>query len=108
MSDMFPEREKAFEDKWAHDEELRFKVLARRNRLIGLWAAGEMGLTGASAEAYAKAVVEAEVAKDGDAAVLRKIQHDFHAAKITRTQHLIERKLAECLEAAKADVMGSR
>ena len=105
MSDMFPDREKAFEDKWAHDEELWFKVLARRNRLLGLWAAGEMGLSGPAAEAYAKAIVEVEISKDGDAAVRRKIQQDFTAAKIDRTEHLIERKLAECLEAAKTDLI---
>ena len=105
MSDAFREREKAFEEKWAHDQELRFKVLARRNRLLGLWAAGEMGLTGAALETYAKAIVEAEVIKADDSAVLRKIQDDFKAAKIIRTDHLVERKMDECLAAAKEQVM---
>ena len=105
MSNVFAEREKAFEDKWAHDEELRFKVLARRNRLLGLWAAGEMGLTGAAAETYAKTVVQADVVKGDDSAVLSRIHEDFKAAKIARTEHLIHRRVDEYLAAAKKQVM---
>ena len=80
MSSAFSDREKAFEDKWAHDEELRFKVLARRNKLLGLWAAGEMGLKGPAADDYAKAIVQAELTKDGDEAVFQKLRTDFAAA----------------------------
>jgi hypothetical protein len=105
MSDAFREREKAFEEKWAHDQELRFKVLARRNRLLGLWAAGETGLTGAAVETYAQAIVQAEVVEVDDSKLLRKIQADFKAAKIVRTDHLIERKMDEYLAAAKEQVM---
>jgi hypothetical protein len=105
MNDIFREREKAFEDKWAHDEELRFRVLARRNRLLGLWAAGEMGLKGAAAEEYARATVQAEVVKGGDAVVLRKIQDNFKAAQVVRTEHLVQLRMDEFLAAAKTQVM---
>lgn len=104
MSGGFPNREKAFEDKWAHDEELRFKVLARRNKHLGLWAAGEMGLKGAAVEDYAKAVVQAELVKEGDEAVFRKVQGDFAAAKIARTDHLIRLKMDAFLEQAKQEI----
>ena len=60
MGDAFEDRKKTHEDKWAHDEALRFKIGARRNKLLGLWAAAEMGITGAAAEEYAKSVVAAE------------------------------------------------
>lgn len=106
MSDMFPDRERAFEEKWAHDEDLRFRVLARRNKLLGLWAAGERGLQGAAAEDYAKALVELELSRDGDEAVFRKVKADFAAAKIARTDHLIRLKMDELLAAAKREVMG--
>ena len=94
MSNGFKEREKAFEEKWAHDESLRFKVEARRDKLVGLWAAGEMGLiTGAEAEAYANSVVEADMTEAGDEDVFRKIRADFDAKNIARSDHLIRSKL---------------
>lgn len=105
MSGIFPDREKAFEDKWAHDEELRFRVLARRNRLLGLWAAGEMGYPEARAADYAATVVQAELAKGSDEAVFAKIKADFAAAGIARTDHLIRVKMDETLAAAKQAVM---
>ena len=102
---MFPDREKAFEEKWAHDEELRFKVLARRNKMLGLWAAGEQGLKGAAAETYAKALIAAELTREGDEAVFKKLKADFAAAKIARTDHLLRLKMDEFLAAAKHEVM---
>jgi hypothetical protein len=105
MSGMFSDREKAFEDKWAHDEEVRFKVLARRNKLLGLWAAGERGLKGDEAEAYARAVVDTEVSKDGDEAVFRKLKADFAAAGVHRTDHLIRVQMDTFLAMAKDEVM---
>lgn len=105
MTDAFSEREKAFENKWAHDEELRFKVLARRNKRLGLWAAGEMGLEGGNAADYAKTVVQAELAKEGDKAVFRKIKADFATAKIVRTDHLIHLKMDEFLKSAKTEIL---
>lgn len=105
MSGAFSDREKAFEDKWAHDEELRFKVLARRNRLLGLWAAGEQGLSGQEAEAYAKTIVQAELARGADDAVFERIKRDFAAARIARTDHLIRRRMDEYLAVAKSEVI---
>lgn len=105
MSGAFSDREKAFEDKWAHDEELRFKVLSRRNKLLGIWAAGEMGLSGAKAEDYAKSVVRAELSKEGDEAVFQKIRADIAQAGIARTDHLIRKKMDEFLGVAKDEVM---
>ncbi|MGB8364237.1 MAG: DUF1476 domain-containing protein [Rhizomicrobium sp.] len=105
MTGGFSDREKAFENKWAHDEELRFRVASRRNKLLGLWAAGEMGLKGAEAEEYAKTVVQAEISKDGDEAVFKKIRADFDAHKIARTDHLIRTKMDEFLVEAKKEVM---
>jgi hypothetical protein len=105
MSGLFPEREKAFEEKWAHDEELRFRVLARRNKLLGLWAAGEMGLTGAEADAYAKTIVDTELAKDGDQAAFQAVKSGFAVAKVARTDHLIQLKMDEFLRTATAELM---
>jgi hypothetical protein len=105
MSSAFSDREKAFEDKWAHDEELRFKVLARRNKLLGLWAAAEMGLKGPAADDYAKAIVQAELTKDGDEAVFQKLRADFAAANTARTDHFLQIKMDEFLGAAKEEVI---
>jgi hypothetical protein len=106
MNDGFSDREKAFENKWAHDEALRFRVLARRNRLLGLWAAGEIGLRGSAAEDYAKDVVQAELTPAGDEAVFQKIRTDLAARKIARTDHLIRIKIEEFLAVAKREVTG--
>src|SRR5689334_5083522 len=65
MSGTFEKREKGFEAKWAHDEELRFRVYARRNKLLGLWAAAEMGVTGPAADNYAKEVIAADFERPG-------------------------------------------
>jgi len=71
------QRGKDFEKKFAHDEELRFKATARRNKLLGLWAAEKLGKTGADAEAYAKEVVAADFEEAGDGDVLRKVAADL-------------------------------
>ena len=76
----FDDREKAFEAKYEHDEQLKFKVTARRNKLLGLWAAGLLGKTGADAEAYAKEVVMADFEKPGDSDVIDKLMKDLAAA----------------------------
>jgi hypothetical protein len=80
MADSFNERRKGYEAKWAHDEDLRFKVMNRRNKLLGLWAAGETGKTGESADAYAKTVVAADFQEKGDEDVFRKVRGDLPAA----------------------------
>lgn len=73
----FDQREKDFERKFAHDEELRFKATARRNKLLGLWAAEKLGKSGADADAYAKEVVAADFEEAGDDDVLRKVAKDL-------------------------------
>jgi hypothetical protein len=76
----FDDRRDAFERQFAHDEELRFKATARRNKLFGLWVAERLGKTGADAEAYAKSVVLADFEEAGDADVLRKVSRDLDGA----------------------------
>jgi len=104
MSGSFDKREKGFEAKWAHDEELRFKVFARRNKLLGLWAAAEMGVTGHAAEDYAKDVIAAEFEKAGDEDVFRKVRHDFDAKGVALSDHMLRRKMEELLDAAKGQI----
>jgi hypothetical protein len=78
----FDDREKAFENKFAHDQEMAFRITARRNRLIGQWAAAKMGLTAEETDAYAKAVVQAEFEEAGDEDVIRKLLGDLTSAGI--------------------------
>ena len=73
----FDERKDAFERKFAHDAELRFKATARRNKLFGLWAAQKLGKSGSDAEAYARAVILADFQEAGDGDVIRKVRQDF-------------------------------
>ena len=105
MSGSFQDREKAFESKWAHDEELRFKIIARRNKLLGLWAAEQMGISGAEADAYAKAVVQADFIEPGHEDVVRKIQKDFAAKNVARSDHAIRVKMDELLALATDQVV---
>jgi len=81
----FDDRERAFETKFSYDQELQFKVIARRNRLLGEWAADRMGLTPEERDAYAKAVVQADFEEVGDEDVVRKITGDLTAAKVEIT-----------------------
>jgi hypothetical protein len=82
----FDKREEGFEKKFAHDEELRFKAMARRNKLLGLWAAGILGKSGHEAETYAKEVVLADFEEAGDNDVLRKVAKDLQTKGITESQ----------------------
>ena len=93
-------REKGFESKFAHDEEMQFRAHARRNKLLGLWAAEKLGLSGAEAEAYAKTVIKADVEEAGDADVFRKIRADFDAKKVAQSDHQIRRHMDELLAVA--------
>ena len=105
MSGSFGEREKAFESKWAHDEEMRFKIVARRNKLLGLWAAEQMGLSGAETEAYARTVVQADFLEPGHEDVVRKVQKDFQAKNVARTDHAIRVKMDELLQTASDQIL---
>ena len=78
----FDDRERAFEAKYARDEEMQFRIIARRNRLLGHWAARQMGLSEAEAESYAKDVVRADFEEAGDQDVIRKVLGDLTAAGI--------------------------
>ena len=100
----FDKREEAFERKFAHDEELRFKAMARRNKLLGLWVAEKLGKTGADADAYARSVVMSDFEEAGDHDVLRKVQGDLAAAQIEQSEHQIRRTMDELLARAIADV----
>jgi len=104
MSGPFDKREKSFEAKWAHDEELRFKTYARRNKLLGLWAGAEMGIIGPAADAYAKEVVVSDFERAGDEDVFEKVRRDFDARGIAISDHLIRRKMEELLEVAKRQI----
>ena len=96
----FDKREEGFEKKFALDEEQRFKAMARRNKLLGLWAAEKLGLTGAEAEDYAKSVVRADFEEAGDDDVFRTIRADFDAAKIAQSDHQIRRSMDELMQTA--------
>jgi hypothetical protein len=78
----FDDRERAFESKFAHDEEMKFRIIARRNRLLGQWAARRMGLTEAESESYAKDVVRADFVEAGEHDVIRKVLGDLTAAGV--------------------------
>ncbi|WP_315768681.1 DUF1476 domain-containing protein [Bradyrhizobium sp. SZCCHNR2012] len=100
----FDKREEAFERQFAHDEELKFKAEARRNKLLGLWAAEKLGKSGADAEAYAKEVVAADFEEAGDTDVLRKVLGDLTAKGATVTETDIRAKMSELLAEAVAQV----
>ncbi|MBR0780849.1 DUF1476 domain-containing protein [Bradyrhizobium iriomotense] len=97
-------REEGFEKKFALDEEQKFKAEARRNRLLGLWAAENLGISGEAATAYAKEVVAADFEEAGDADVLRKIMADFAAKSVAVTEQAIRAKMSELLAVAAAEV----
>ncbi len=93
-------REKGFESKFAHDEEMLFKANARRNKLLGLWAAEKLGLSGAEADAYAKSMVVADFEEAGDEDLFRKVRNDFDAKKVEQSDHQIRRHMDELLAVA--------
>jgi hypothetical protein len=102
----FNEREKAFEDKYKHDQELQFKVDARRNKLLGLWVAEKIGLSGADADAYAREVVMADMEEPGDDDVKRKVLADLVGKSVEISEHQLVKKMQELIVEAKAQVMG--
>ena len=96
----FDKREEGFEKQFAHDEELRFKAMARRNKLLGLWAAEKLGITGADADAYAKEVVMSDFEEAGDNDVFRKVRKDFDTKGVDQSDHQIRRTMDELLAKA--------
>ncbi len=98
--DNLKSRKDAFENKFAHDEELKFKSMARRNKLLGLWAAEKLGKSGDDADAYAREVVKADFEEAGDEDVFRKVRGDFDAAGVEQSDHQIRRTMDELLVVA--------
>jgi hypothetical protein len=96
------DREKAFENKFAHDQDLKFKALARRNKLVGLWAAANLGK--ADADAYAREVVAADFEEAGDEDVFRKLRQDFDAAGVAISDVDIRTKMVDLLTEAVAQI----
>jgi hypothetical protein len=101
-------REEAFEKQFAHDEELKFKATARRNKMLGLWAAEKLGLSGADADSYALSVVMVEFEEKGDHDVVRKIRKDFDAKGVVQSDHQIARTMTELTAKAVADIRAGR
>jgi hypothetical protein len=100
----FNEREKAFEAKFKLDEELRFKATARRNRLLGVWAAELMGLSESEGVSYAKEVVKSDFEKPGDDDVLQKVLGDLQGKGVETTDRALRKKMDELMEVAVAQV----
>ena len=101
----FDDREKALENVFSHDMELQFKARARKNKMLGLWAAGLMGKSGADAEAYAKEIVLANFEKPGDNDVLHKLMKDLAAAGKPTEEHTIRRQSERLMVEAKEQIM---
>ena len=104
----FDNRKDAFENKFAHDEELRFKATARRNKLLGLWVAGLMGKSGAEADSYAKEVVMSDFEEAGDDDVFRKVRADLDKAGIAQTDHQIRRTMDDLMGEAIAQIQAGK
>jgi hypothetical protein len=102
MSGSFEDRRKGFESKWAHDADMQFRIMARRDKLLGLWVAAELGLAGEKADAYAKSVVVTDLSEPGDEDVFRKVRGDLDKAKFS--DHSIRQKMADLLDVATEQV----
>jgi hypothetical protein len=100
----FDDREKGFESKFALDQEQEFKAVARRNRLLGLWAAEKMGLNAAGAEEYGRAIVKADFEQPGEEDVFRKIAQDLEGAGLTVSEGEIRRKMDELQSIARDQI----
>ena len=104
----FDDRERGFENKFAHDQEMAFRVTARRNRLIGQWAAEQMGLTPAETDAYAKAVVQADFEEAGDEDVIRKLLGDLVGANVDIDESRIRAQLEAAAIEARRQLMEAK
>lgn len=102
----FNDREKSFENKFAHDQEVQFKITARRNKLLGLWASEKLGFEGQTSEDYAKAVVVSDLEKAGDSDLVQKILEDFQKAGLTITEREIREEMNRLLGVARKQVQG--
>jgi hypothetical protein len=104
----FKDRENAFEKQFEHDQEIQFKVNARKNKLLGLWAAGVIGKSGADAEAYAKEIVMADFEKPGDSDVVHRLMTDLAAAGKPSDEHAIRKQGERLMAEARQQIMSER
>lgn len=104
MSNGFKDREKGFESKYQHDQEKLFKVTARRNKLLGLWVAAQLGLEGADADAYAKEVVISDFEEAGDADVVRKVLGDLADKGIELNEKQLRKEMTRLGDVASAEI----
>ena len=100
----FDKRREGYESKFAHDQDLKFKATARRNKLLGLWAANLLGIHGADAEGYAKSVVKADMEKPGDQDVVDKLLGDFKQRGIDMSEHRLRKQMTELMSAAVSQI----
>ncbi len=101
----FDDREKAFEQKYKHDQDMLFRIQNRRNKLLGIWAAELMGMTGAEAESYVKDVIMSDMEKPGDEDVHDKVYADLHEKNIDLSDHRLRKKMDELLQDAHDQVV---
>lgn len=100
----FDKREKSFEAKYAHDQETLFKIGARRNKLLGLWMAEQLGLDGADADAYAKQVIASDFEKPGDEDVFEKVWADVQGKGLNLTEEQVRQQMQDLLETARDQI----
>lgn len=103
MTGVFEEREKSYEAKWSHDEELRFRISSRRNHMLGLWAARQVGMNAADADAYA-----AQLIAMTDEAIFSRIRQDFDVHSVKMSSHMISSQMEDLLDSAKAQIEQDR
>lgn len=101
----FDDRERQFEAKYSRDEDLKFRVIARRNRLIGEWAAAQLGLSGEAVKEYAQAVVASDFQKPGDSDVVEKLMTDLSGKGLDIDERRLRNRMADMLETAKKQIM---
>src|SRR6185295_11977201 len=104
----FDKRREGYESKFAHDQDLRFRATARRNKLLGLWAAEKLGLTGTAADDYAKEVVKADFEEAGDEDVFRKVRKDLDAKQVAVSDHLIRRQMEDLMAVAVEQIQSGK
>ena len=100
----FDKREEAFETKFAHDEEVRFRARARRDKMLGLWAAEKLGLSGANADDYATELVAAQVDAPGEDGIFLKVRKDFDTKGVAQSDHQIRRAMEDLMAVAVAQI----
>jgi len=104
----FDDREKGFEAKYKVDQETQFRIVVRRNKLLGEWAAGQMGLSGEAAAAYAKDVVSADFDRPGDDDVVEKVLADLAAKGVKLSEADIKKKIEELQSVARTEIIGAQ